>query len=306
MIYLFGVLVAALIVIFILSYFLFRQKRRLVEMTKDVLEITENRNNKLLFADKNDSIGSLTFEINRLITCYRNEKMNLEKEQRLRKKLIADLSHDVRTPLVSVIGYLEAVVEKRVDDSLTTEYLNTALSKALNLRGQINQLFEFVQCDADEIKLTFERLEVCEILRQVLIGFLPFIEQEKIQLEAKIPDDEIFISADEPAVIRICQNLIRNTLEHGKNGGYIGVSLSSSDHKAVLDIADKGFGIAGEDLPYIFDRLYKADHARARGGGLGLAVAKELTEKMNGEIFVLRSVPGDTVFRVTFPLINEE
>jgi signal transduction histidine kinase len=210
----------------------------------------------------------------------------------------------VRTPLVSVIGYLEAVVEKRVDESFTAEYLDTALTKALYLRGQINQLFEFAQCDADEIQLTFERLDICELLRQVLIEFLPLIEQEQILLETKIPDEELFIYADKTAVIRICQNLIRNTIEHGKCGKYIGVSVSSLNQTAVIDISDKGSGIAREDLPFIFDRLYKADHARVRGGGLGLAVAKELAEKMKGTVSVLQSVPGNTVFRITFPLSN--
>ena len=110
--------------------------------------------------------------------------------------------------------------------------------------------------------------------------------------------------ADKTAVIRICQNLIRNTIEHGKSGKYIGVHLNSSKGNVIIDISDKGSGIASEDLPFIFDRLYKADHARVRGGGLGLAVAKELTEKMNGTISVLRWAPGNTVFRITFPEDN--
>lgn len=302
MIYMFSTLALALIAVFCLSVLLVRQNRRIDDMTKAICEITDGGNNQLLFTDRNDAIGRLTFEINRLVTCYRNGEINLQKEQRVRKKLIADLSHDVRTPLVSVIGYLEAVVEKRVDESLTKEYLDTALSKAFYLRSQINQLFLFAQCDANEIQLKIERLDICELLRQVLIEFLPLIEQNSIELAAQIPDKEIFVAADRTALIRICQNLIRNTLEHGKSGKYLGVSLSCSNSKVTIDIADKGSGIANEDLPFIFDRLYKADNARARGGGLGLAVAKELAEKMKGTVCVLRSAPGDTVFRVTFSI----
>lgn len=301
MIYLFCGLAAALIAVLCLSLLLIRQYHRITNITKNISKIADGGNNQLLFTDQDDAIGRLTFGINRLVACYRDEKMNLEKEQQVRKKLIADLSHDVRTPLVSVIGYLEAVVEKRVDESLTAEYLDTALSKAFYLRGQINQLFEFAQCDADEIQLRIERLDICELLRQVLIEFLPVIEKDSIELAAQIPDEEIFVEADRTALIRICQNLIRNTLEHGKSGKYIGISLNCTNGKVIIDIADKGSGIASEDLPFIFDRLYKADNARVRGGGLGLAVAKELAEKMEGTVSVLRSVPGDTVFRVTFP-----
>lgn len=211
------------------------------------------------------------------------------------------MSHDVRTPLVSVIGYLEAIVQNRISDDLKDDYITTAYKKAAILKEQINQLFEFVQNDANEIKLLMEKVDLCESTRQILIDFLPMIESESIELEASIPDDEMNAFVDKSSFDRIIQNLIKNILTHGNEGKYIGVFLRKENSNIYIDIADKGQGIDKEHLPFVFERLYKVDIPRIRGGGIGLAIAKELSNKMGGTITILRSIPGDTVFRITFP-----
>jgi signal transduction histidine kinase len=94
---------------------------------------------------------------------------------------------------------------------------------------------------------------------------------------------------------------VRNTLTHGSEGKYLGVFIKKDLGNVYIDIADKGKGIDKEHLPFVFERLYKVDSARSRGGGIGLAIAKELAIKMNGNIEILLSIPGDTVFRITFP-----
>lgn len=277
---------------------------RIKYIKKSLEDFLGGQDSLTLFTNKNDALGELIFEINKLLSSYKVQKQNYEKERNDKKRLLSNLSHDVRTPLVSVIGYIEAVIQNRIDESSKNDYIETAYNKALILKEQINQLFELVQSDANEIVLHFEKIDVCETLRQVIIDFLPVIEKDQITFESDIPDKEIYISADQYSVTRIYQNLIRNTLIHGKSGNYLGVSVSKANSDVYIDITDKGLGIEKEHLPFIFDRLYKADDARTRGGGLGLAVAKELANKMNGNIEVLRSVPGDTVFRITFPVLG--
>ena len=175
------------------------------------------------------------------------------------------------------------------------------LFRSTLFKEQVNQLFEFVQSDANEIQLSMQKVDACEITRQVLIDFLPIIENEKIEMESSIPDEEINILVDKDSFVRIIQNLVKNTLTHGGEGKYLGVFIKKELDSVHIDIADKGKGIAREHLPFVFDRLYKADHARSRGGGIGLAIVKELAVKMNGNIEILLSIPGDTVFRITFP-----
>lgn len=297
---------AAIIAILLLTviYMIVRQyelKKR-ITAARSVLEcVLEDQKKLQIFSDKEDELGSLVFQINRLSAIYAAVQEKYEKEQITKKQLISNLSHDVRTPLVSVIGYLEAIIEGRISEDQKDDYITTAYKKATALKEQINQLFEFVQSDANEIELSPEKVDICEITRQVLIDFLPILESEHIEFESSIPDDEINIFVDKNSFVRIVQNLIKNNLTHGSDGKYLGVFIKKERGSVHIDIADKGHGIDKEHLPFVFERLYKADNARSRGGGIGLAIAKELTIKMNGSIEVLKSIPGDTVFRITFP-----
>lgn len=289
-------------IVCILIFIQYIQYRRIKNIKKTIEDVLSGQDSLTLFTNENDALGELVFEINKLLSSYREQKQNYEKEQKDKKRLLSNLSHDVRTPLVSVIGYIEAVIQNRIDESKKIDYIETAYHKALVLKEQINQLFELVQNDANEIELQFEKVDICEFLRQIIIDFLPIIEKDQLTFEANILDNEIYISADKYCITRIFQNLIRNTLIHGKSGNYLGVFVSKKNADVFIDITDKGMGIEKEHLPFVFERLYKADHARTRGGGIGLAISKELSNKMNGNIEILRSLPGDTVFRVTFPV----
>jgi Signal transduction histidine kinase len=278
------------------------QFRRIKYIQKTIEGILSGQDHLNLFTNKNDKLGELMFTINKLLSSYREQKQNYEKERDDKKRLLSNLSHDLRTPLVSVIGYIEAVIQNRIDESNKSDYIETAYHKALALKEQMNQLFELAQSDANEIELHIDKLDLCELLRQIIIDFLPKIDNDQFTFESDIPDYEIHIAADKYCTIRIFQNLIRNTLIHGNSGNYLGIFVSKTNEVVFIDITDKGMGIEKEHLPFVFDRLYKADDTRTRGGGIGLAISKELSNKMNGNIEILRSLPGDTVFRVTFPI----
>lgn len=295
------VVVLLLLIILFLVIKQYAAHKRITDMTVVVDSILTGQKKRQIFSEKDDELGELAFEINQLAALYGTAEEKYEKEQMAKKQLISNLSHDVRTPLVSVIGYLEAIVQNRISEEQKDDYIHTAYEKATILKGQINQLFEFVQSDANEIVLSMENTDVCEIVRQVLIDFLPIIEREHIELDSSIPDDELNALVDRDSFARIIQNIIKNTLTHGGEGKYIGIFVKKEFGNICIDIADKGQGIDREHLPYVFERLYKADNARTRGGGIGLAIAKELANKMNGNIEILRSIPGDTVFRITFP-----
>lgn len=291
------VLFLALVMLLIKQYFLDRRIEEMIAIIKDILDGDKKRQ---IFTHNEDHLGKLSFEINRLAGLYDSAQRQYKQEQMMKKKLISNLSHDVRTPLVSVIGYLEAIVENRVKEQHREEYINTAYQKSLLLKEQVNQLFEFVQSDANEIELSLEKIDVCEMTRQILIDFLPVVDTAQMEFDIRIPDEEIYSLVDKKSFIRIVENVVKNTLIHAKEGKYLGVFLHKEEGKIFIDIADRGKGISDEHLPYIFERLYKVENVRSRGGGLGLAIAKELSNKMNGDVEVLHSVPGDTVFRIQF------
>ena len=287
-----------LLLVFILArqYYFHKRTKEMIVVTRSILDGEKRQ----IFSTKEDELGTLSYEINQLASMYDKSQIKYENELFVKKQLISNLSHDVRTPLVSVIGYLEAIVENRIDGEQKDDYIDTAYQKAILLKDQVNQLFEFVQSDANEISLSIDKVDVCELTRQIVIDFLPVIENEGIELNIHIPDDEIFAMVDKDSFVRVVQNVVKNSLTHAIEGKYLGVSLKKDAGCVFIDVADKGNGIGKEHMPYIFERLYKVDNVRSRGGGLGLAIAKELSNKMNGDVEILRSIPGDTVFRIMF------
>lgn len=288
-----------LLLVFVLArqYYFHKRIKEMIVVTRSILDGEKRQ----IFSTKEDELGTLSYEINQLASMYDKSQIKYENELFVKKQLISNLSHDVRTPLVSVIGYLEAIVENRIDGEQKDDYIDTAYQKAILLKDQVNQLFEFVQSDANEISLSIDKVDVCELTRQIVIDFLPVIENEGIELNIHIPDDEIFAMVDKDSFVRVVQNVVKNSLTHAIEGKYLGVSLKKDAGCVFIDVADKGNGIGKEHMPYIFERLYKVDTVRSRGGGLGLAIAKELSNKMNGDVEILRSIPGDTVFRIMFP-----
>lgn len=287
-----------LLLVFILArqYYFHKRIKEMIVVTRSILDGEKRQ----IFSTKEDELGTLSYEINQLASMYDKSQIKYENELFVKKQLISNLSHDVRTPLVSVIGYLEAIVENRITGEQKDDYIDTAYQKAILLKEQVNQLFEFAQSDANEISLSIDKVDVCELTRQIVIDFLPVIENEGIELNIHIPDDEIFAMVDKDSFVRVVQNVVKNSLTHAIEGKYLGVSLKKDAGCVFIDVADKGNGIGKEHMPYIFERLYKVDNVRSRGGGLGLAIAKELSNKMNGDVEILRSIPGDTVFRIMF------
>ena len=162
-----------LLLVFILArqYYFHKRIKEMIVVTRSILDGEKRQ----IFSTKEDELGTLSYEINQLASMYDKSQIKYENELFVKKQLISNLSHDVRTPLVSVIGYLEAIVENRIDGEQKDDYIDTAYQKAILLKDQVNQLFEFVQSDANEISLSIDKVDVCELTRQIVIDFLPVI-----------------------------------------------------------------------------------------------------------------------------------
>ncbi|WP_322020056.1 sensor histidine kinase [Clostridium butyricum] len=242
--------------------------------------------------------------INQLMDSYQKERITVNREQMARKQLLANISHDVRTPLASVIGYLEAVILGVVHNTEKDVYLDIALKKSYDLKQRVDLLFELVRLDANEIHFNREKSDICELVRSVIIDFIPIVEKNDIILQVKIPDKEYFADVDVSAFTRVVQNLIRNALTHGKSGFYLGVKVYLQGKNVCIDIIDHGDGISKKDITFIFDRLYQGDTSRTQNGGLGLAIVYEIIKKMEGTISVDSNESKYTVFTVQLPLLE--
>lgn len=254
-----------------------------------------------LFVKGNDILAEINFELNGILKESRRQFVKLQRAEAANQQLLTDLSHDVRTPLASLIGYLEALDSQTAKEK--EEYIHVAYRKALDLQELIDMLFQWFKLTSEEQLYQMRIYDINELTREIMIEHIPVFEKNKISFSANIPDDEWLVRIDRMAYARIMGNLISNAMKHGKCS-LIEIEIQKSKDHVLLSVANNGIAIPENKLPFIFERLYKCDAARSgNGNGLGLAIVKELTSAMSGEIDVKSTLGGKTVFYLTLPLI---
>ncbi len=244
-------------------------------------------------------LAEIHFELNDILEENRRQFVKLQKVETANQQLLTDLSHDVRTPLASLTGYLEALESQKADDP--AEYIHVAYKKALELQELIDMLFQWFRLTSDEQRYQIKCHDINELTREIVIDLLPVLEKSNVKLTADIPEEEWSVEIDRAAYGRILGNLISNAIKHGKCSS-IEIRIQRGEDEVQVLAANDGAAIPESELPFIFDRLYKCDTARSESGtGLGLAIVRELTGAMSGHVSV-ESIPGGkTTFCLTFP-----
>ncbi|MBX4259452.1 HAMP domain-containing histidine kinase [Clostridium estertheticum] len=298
MIYIFVLttIILALVIVF--------QNIKIHSISDNIKEVMDgNFNERIRIYDYNPRVKNLIINLNRLIDEFQKIVSLNKQYEEDRKKMISNISHDFRTPLTTMLGYIEML---RDDNSLNNEerieYLEIISTKGEILRGLIEEFFSLSKFDSSDVVLTFKRVNISEIMRQCILSFLKDFEINGIELVIDIPSVDIFIKCDEGAIYRVLQNLIANALRYGAEGKVIGLSLEKKMDSVVLEIWDMGRGIPQEEIPYIFKRLYSVDKSRNNrqtGSGLGLAIVKKLVEKHEGIIEVSSKPYEKTTFKIT-------
>lgn len=292
------------LIIIILLIIIIYENIKINNISRNVQEVIKgNFNERIRIGDHSKIIKKLIINLNRLIDEFQKTISLNKKYEDDRKKMISNISHDFRTPLTSMLGYVEMLKnDKNLSKEESEEYLNIINIKGEVLRGLIEEFFSLSKFDANDSKIKPIRLNITEIIRQCALSFLKDFEIKGMELALDLPQNDIFIEADEAAIFRILHNLIGNSLKYGKDGNLIGIALTDKNEKIVIEIWDKGKGIPEEDITHIFQRLYSVDKSRNRelnGSGLGLTIVKKLIEKHGGVIEVT-SIPYEkTVFKVT-------
>jgi signal transduction histidine kinase len=234
-------------------------------------------------------------------------KEDLEAENSyLRRDLIANVSHDLRTPLVSMRGYLEVLWTKgeTLDADQRREYLGVAVRQSEHLATLIDELFELAKLDFRGMTLERERFPFAELAADVVQKFRLAAEQKQVGLRVEAAPRLPFVDADLSLMERVLENLIGNALQHTPAGGQVCVRLSADSGRLWAQVEDTGSGISSAELPFIFDRFYRGDKgAGASGGaGLGLAITKRILELHETEIRVESDTKAGTRFTFTLPL----
>ncbi len=256
------------------------------------------------FVKGNDILADINFELNGILEESRKQFVELKRAENANRQLLTDLSHDVRTPLASLMGYLEALDSQNTKEQ--EEYIHVAYRKALDLQELIDMLFQWFKLASHEQEYQMKTYDINEMTREAMIAHLPVFEEGQVSFSAHIPDEEWLVKMDRTSYTRILGNLLSNAVKHGKCS-LIEIAVDRCGDRVLVSVSNNGIAIPEEELPFIFERLYKGDSSRSEGGnGLGLAIARELTRAMAGEITVKSVQGGETCFCLAFPLLVRE
>lgn len=229
---------------------------------------------------------------------------------KLRKDFIANVSHELRTPIAMLQGYSEAIIDDVAgSEEEKKELAQIIYDESLRMGRLVNELLDLARMEAGYIQLNFEPINIREFARRVLRKFQGIAKDHNIKLKAEIAEVEEIIMVDPDRIEQVLTNLIDNALRHTSDQGTVTLAISPLRDGIKIDIRDTGSGIPEEDLPFVFERFYKADKARTRGRagtGLGLAIVKNIVEAHNGHVSAHSILGEGTTFSFFIPSKNEE
>lgn len=292
--------VALLIVVFLIAKL--RHIKEQLALIKDALDDIKCGNlNRRVLAKESDMTKQICYDINEIALCNQTRLIQHRQAEQAYKRLMSSLSHDVKTPLASLVGYLEAIESGIVTGEEKDEYIRVAFDKAQHLKYFMESLFEWVKLDAGEQIFHFEQFDFNELSRNIMTDWILILENSGFEYEIDIPETEYIMQIDPNAYTRILNNLLQNVITHSK-GDKVVVSISEDEEQVQITVKDNGKGISSDDLPHIFERMYQCDHSRSgKGNGLGLSIAKELVSAHKGKI-IAASTPGTgTAFTISLP-----
>lgn len=281
-----------------------RVKRQIAEMSEALADVKGGNGNRRILAAANELVAPIAYEINEIVLMYESRLAAYRRTDETNRQLMTSLSHDVRTPLTTLIGYLDAAHKGIETGAQRDNDIRTARRKAYELKEYIDVLFDWFRLGSDEFTMNISPVEAAELTRNILIDWIPVLEDRQIAYEINIPEGPFLVNLDTDGYLRILNNLLQNVVSHSQ-ADQISIELSQQDKSIKLSLSDNGIGMEKEDLKHIFERLYKCDKGRSqKGSGLGLSIVHQLTEKMGGRIDV-ESTPGSgTAFTLLFPTVK--
>ena len=281
-----------------------RVKKQIAEMTDALVDVKNGNGNRRILSATNELTAPLAYEINEIVVSYESRLSTVRQTEETNRQLMTSLSHDVRTPLTTLIGYLDAAHKGIVTGKDRDDYIETARRKAHDLKEYIDVLFDWFKLNSNEFAMDINIVEAAELTRNILIDWIPIFEDKQIDYNIDIPEQPFRVKLDTDGYMRILNNLIQNVISHS-HADKIEIILSKQEKNMQIRLADNGIGIEKEDLKHIFERLYQCDKGRSeKGSGLGLSIAHQLVEKMNGTITANSTQGTGTEFTLLFPLAN--
>ena len=294
--------VALGIVLFIVFFLLLTKKfvHCIREISEGINQISQGNLWYKISVNQKDEFGDLADKLNRMADDIKGIMENERLIECSKNELIASVAHDLRTPLTSIIGYLELVSAMELPMDTRKKYIGIAYSKSKRLEKLIEDLFTFTKFNFGEVKPVFAEVDIVKLLSQLIDEFYPSFKEFNLSYEFKLTCHSIIIEADGDLLARAFANLFSNAIKYGREGRKILIELRQQENDVQVCVTNYGETIPEEDLKQIFKRFYRVEASRSfetGGSGLGLAIAHSIIEMHEGNISAVSNEDG-TVFTV--------
>ncbi|MFX3631484.1 MAG: sensor histidine kinase [Candidatus Pristimantibacillus sp.] len=304
MVYILLGIISILILLNVIQYQMKRGRTsQLIDITDRLNKQLEHRSSeRLLLMTDDQELKLLLVQLNRLLDDNQSISAQYRTTERSMKKMLANFSHDLKTPLTVVLGYVEMIQGSRsIDPQERERLLQLIHNKTLEIIKMMNGFFDLARLEAGDTDIPLSRVHINELCRRSLLSFYEMIQASGFQVDVIIPEDPIYAVGNEEALERVLSNLMSNAIQYGIDGKRIGISVNCDEQQVRIDISDCGKGISASKQELVFERMYTLEESRNKafqGSGLGLTITKRLVEGMGGEI-TLTSIPFDkTTFTV--------
>ncbi|WP_019532943.1 sensor histidine kinase [Paenibacillus ginsengihumi] len=301
-------MLSALALFIFLFYYLTRQKMRYIEELAGGLRIVATGNLDYRVQERSqDELGALARDMNLMAEQLQRKIEEERRAERLKNELVTNVSHDLRTPLTLIMGYLRLLHDKSYETpEQAASYVSIAYSKAEKLKALIDDLFEYTKLSNQDVPLNRRGTAMNDLLEQLLEEHVTIAEEQQLSIVRSIPHDKLFVQIDVDKMIRVFENLLGNAIKYSEKPGTVTVGMAAEKRHVVIRISNKADPLTGEELSRLFDRFYRVDKARSSdtgGSGLGLAIAKSIVEAHGGTIWA-ESENKEIHFYVKLPRFN--
>ncbi|WP_052092397.1 HAMP domain-containing sensor histidine kinase [Paenibacillus sp. FSL H7-0357] len=276
-------LISVTVAVLLLAHLLL-MRRELGRMTEQLRHYNERTTGKKIDVTLFDQrLERLAGQINRQSDLVVDAEARRRRTENELRQAIANISHDIRTPLTSIFGYIQLLEAEPITPEEKHEYLSIVKNRTRRLQALLNDFFELSLIESSDYQLKTERIGMTVLLSDILVGFYDRFNERDITPDIRMPEGEVAVYADESAVRRVVENLLTNTIKHAT--GHVKICFQQQPEIAEFTIINEAKELSDIDVRLLFDRFYTVDRTRSgQGSGLGLSIAKSLMDKMNGTL----------------------
>jgi len=291
--------------ILLVLYFKEHNKNKRIEsdykyINARLLDIINNSENNYILIPSDIKVVKETAKgINNLLEKFNDRQIDYNRNQKVILQIFTNISHDLRTPITVLKGYIEMLYLQSQKEDLPPAIHATIEKMQRNsqeLVHSVNNLFNLAKIQSGDMVFHIQKVNLTQVCHEIILEFYTILEEKKFHVEVNIEDKPLYANVDIEAVGRILKNLIDNAIKYGNAGKFLGISLYKKDNHIYIEVEDHGAGISEKDKIHIFTRAYTAD--RKKGNGLGLAISQELADSMGGSISVVSIPQEKTVFTI--------